>query len=422
MYLDEVVFEPLSVVSVLATAALFQLDGLLEKCTEIMNETMTIETAVSYYDAAIQYGLPTVKKTAFNWLLINLMNLLFKTTQLLQTISIDLMESLISSPDLYVMPIEFSVYILLKSWMFIRLNPEHRTTISKDSKPTTFYTERDINLNIPFLETSLGEPYMKVFKKLRFEHLLNYHLDLMMLLSDRIIPHSWLNNPLVSQWSSMLKIDQSLDKGPFDIDERLFYSNCIRCGRVLMEENYQKWRWNAFTFGMDFVLITDSRVLSIKRHHRTENERLLSLQTKRTIMIRATITSMNDLRQVRHTQTTGIKQLTLDKNEEAQLMIMDKELVYPLLISMNLLIVTPNKEIETILSSTDIMTTTQPVCSSSTMESGDSGGSTYVTATSSSSSLGESSQSSCSCATNSSLNTSSSSTNNNNKTNFIRLE
>lgn len=63
---------------------------------------------------------------------------------------------------------------------------------------------------------------------------------------------------------------------------------------------------------------------------------------------RVTIASLNDLRQIKHSQTTGIKSITLDKNEEQQLMVMDKELVHPLLISVNLLVVTPNKEIETI--------------------------------------------------------------------------
>lgn len=60
----------------------------------------------------------------------------------------------------------------------------------------------------------------------------------------------------------------------------------MRCGRILQEEGFQKWRWTGFNFGLDLVLIADTRNLSIKRHHRSENERLLSLQGKRQFLIR----------------------------------------------------------------------------------------------------------------------------------------
>lgn len=60
----------------------------------------------------------------------------------------------------------------------------------------------------------------------------------------------------------------------------------MRCGRILEEEGFQKWRWTGFNFGLDLVLMIDSRTLSIKRHHRQEHERLLSTQTKRQFLLR----------------------------------------------------------------------------------------------------------------------------------------
>jgi BTB/POZ domain-containing protein 13 (germ cell-less protein-like 1) len=64
---------------------------------------------------------------------------------------------------------------------------------------------------------------------------------------------------------------------------------------------------------------------------------------KRQFLIRTTLASLNELRQVKHQQTTGIKSICLDRNEECLLLVMDKELTYPLQISVNLLVVTPNK-------------------------------------------------------------------------------
>lgn len=52
---------------------------------------------------------------------------------------------------------------------------------------------------------------------------------------------------------------------------------------------------------------------------------------------------MNEQRQVRHSQTTGIKVIQLDRNEESRLIYLDSELVYPVLVSLNLLVTTPNK-------------------------------------------------------------------------------
>lgn len=155
---------------------------------------------------------------------------------------------------------------------------------------------------------------------------------------------------------------------PIDCEEKIFFQTCLRCGRILEDDGFQKWRWTGFNFGVDLVLISDIRTLSIKRHHRTENERLLSLQSKRNIMLRlvdfriarknptnkfysllfpfsnsVTIYSLNEQRQVMHSQTTGIRTIQLDRNEESRLIYLDSELKYPVLISVNLLVTTPNK-------------------------------------------------------------------------------
>lgn len=56
-----------------------------------------------------------------------------------------------------------------------------------------------------------------------------------------------------------------------------------------------------------------------------------------------TIISLNEQRQVRHSQSTGVKLVQLDRNEESRVMYIDTELVYPILVSVNLLVNTPNK-------------------------------------------------------------------------------
>lgn len=43
LYLDEVTIDPKDVISVLATATLFQLDELINRCSEVMIETVNAE-------------------------------------------------------------------------------------------------------------------------------------------------------------------------------------------------------------------------------------------------------------------------------------------------------------------------------------------------------------------------------------------
>lgn len=45
LYLDEVTLEPRDIISTLATATVFQLDGLIERCAEVMIESMNAEVS-----------------------------------------------------------------------------------------------------------------------------------------------------------------------------------------------------------------------------------------------------------------------------------------------------------------------------------------------------------------------------------------
>lgn len=60
------------------------------------------------------------------------------------------------------------------------------------------------------------------------------------------------------------------------------------------------------------------------------------------ILHSVTICSLNEQRQVRHKQTTDILPLSLDKNQEHPLLYLDNILEYPILISLNILLVSPN--------------------------------------------------------------------------------
>ncbi|XP_037713041.1 protein germ cell-less isoform X1 [Drosophila subpulchrella] len=364
MYSDEIEIESADVISVLATATLFHLDGIIDKCAEVMVDNISPETAIQYYEAACQYGVVAVKKSTFQWFQINLLSIYSKQPNLLRHISIELMSALTASPDLYVMQTEFSLYTLLRTWMFLCLHPDYDPedpvqraeavkaqerlvnagvethTPSGDVVQWTYFTSRMEERS--FLATPEGQPYIRVFQKLRTQYLTNHYMDLKIIYNDNIIPKEWLYRHIHNHWDALLRIDHGQeDCSPQQLDDEQFFESCMRCGRMLLEPGYQKWRWTGFNYGMDLILIMDSRRLNIRRHHRHEHERVLSLQTKRKFMVRTTVTSINAQRQPIFTQTSEICSLSLEKNEEVPLMVLDPKLVHPLLISINMLVVMP---------------------------------------------------------------------------------
>ncbi|ALC40652.1 gcl [Drosophila busckii] len=364
MYSDEIEIEANDVIPVLATATLFHLDGIIDRCAEVMADTINAETAIQYYEAACQYGVISVKKSTFQWFQINLLSIYNKHPNLLRHISIDLMNLLTASHDLYVLQTEFSLYTLLRTWMFLQLHPHYdpedpvqraealktqerltnagveTNTPSMDVAQWTYFTNRMEERS--FLATPEGQPYVRVFQRLRTQYLTNHYMDLKIIFNDNIIPKEWLYKHIHSHWDALLRIDHHQEDGnPLHLDDEQFFENCMRCGRLLTEPGYQKWRWTGFNYGMDLILIMDSRRLNIRRHHRHEHERVLSLQTKRKFMIRTTITSINAQRQPVFTQSSDIITLNLEKNEEVTLMVLDPKLVHPLLISINMLLVMP---------------------------------------------------------------------------------
>lgn len=80
-----------------------------------------LQTALEYYEAACRYGDQKLKEACKKWFLVNLMTYYYQLLNL-QTIPVNFMTELLSSPDLFVMQTEFSIYVMLKYWMYILIH------------------------------------------------------------------------------------------------------------------------------------------------------------------------------------------------------------------------------------------------------------------------------------------------------------
>ncbi|KAK9877195.1 hypothetical protein WA026_016943 [Henosepilachna vigintioctopunctata] len=340
LYNCEITLNPLGIVSVLATATMFQLDGLIEKCTEVMLETINPKTSLDYYNAASQYGDKKLQEICFKWFLVNLMTYYFSHPLTnLKTIPTDLMAKLVSHPDLFVMQTEYSIYVMLKYWMYMLTNPHPVEEVSSKIVSNYFSSKKG---GLPFLLSNEGKNFAPAFRGLRLQNLLSQKMDIELVFKDNIIPQGWLNPVVVQQWKNVLRVDQNEDKGPNTLEDEFFLNNSLRCGRVLQQKERHVWRWTGFHFGMDLIMIMDGVTLSIKRNHRCEYGQLLSVQGTRYLVIRVTVAKLNEQRQLIYSKESEILNVALTKGEEYKILTLDDDLDYPIIISANIQYASPD--------------------------------------------------------------------------------
>ncbi|XP_011307946.1 protein germ cell-less isoform X1 [Fopius arisanus] len=333
-YQDEVSLEPKDVISILATSTMFQLQGLIDQCTEIMIETTNIKTVVPYYNAAVSYGVPAAKRAAKKWLEVNLLGYGWRFPSFLKELTPDIMVELIESPDLVAWQTEFCIYMMLREWLFVHIEDKYQALQVDEYFKTHTWTE-------PLLSTEEGKKYSAPFKALRMKHLLLHDQDVKILYSDNLIPAEWLHGAYKEQWLHLLRIDANIDRGPKEMTEEEFFKECFRCGRCVEKPGEHIWRWTAFHFGLDLVVYLDTTSLRIRRNHRLDTDHITINQRKRNIIIKVCLISLDEQRQIKHMQDTGILRISLHKNEEKQIMVLDKQLSYPLYISVNMQVATP---------------------------------------------------------------------------------
>ncbi|BES87715.1 BTB/POZ domain [Nesidiocoris tenuis] len=344
-YLDEITVEPKVVVGVLAASTMFQLEGLIEQCCEIMLETISPLTAVNYYEAACQYGAQNVKEKIISWFTINLTDYFAKNAVRLQDIEYDLMLTILKSPDLIVMQTEMSLYYLLRKWLYLRIfRPENEAMDSKDYKKLLELSDN----GCCFLSSEKGEKYVAVFKQLKINHLLLHPQDNDAVVQDRIIPEEWLAKAYKTHWITLLRLSTVADKGPDRLAPEIFREHAIRCGRVLAEGDSRSWRWNWFNFGIDLIWSISDNGIFVKRHCSMCFGRR-NTAPQHHILTEIEVINLDEQRQVKRSLKTDVVSFSLAKNQEVKLLTLTEDFDYPLYISIRVLITSPpleSKELE----------------------------------------------------------------------------
>lgn len=241
LYHDEISLEPKQVVSIVATATLFQLQGLIDECADIMIQTTNIKTVVLYYNAAVSYGVPTVKAAAKRWLEVNLLAHGYLHPTFLKEITPELMTELIVSPDLVAMQTEFCIYTMLRVWYVDKITDAIVTqlhqrslfdvchyaialtpvmsrrlfahTHNEEETPQIEEYFKNHQWTQPFLTMKEGKRYAAPFKALRMKYLVLHEQDVKLLYNDNLIPPDWMHDAYREQWLHVLRIDGHEERG-----------------------------------------------------------------------------------------------------------------------------------------------------------------------------------------------------------------
>lgn len=91
-----------------------------------------IQTALEYFDAACRYGDKKLREACIKWFLVNLMTYYYASPVTLKVIPPPLMKELVANPDLFVMQTEFSIYVMLKYWMYMIIHVPQEDPSTKE--------------------------------------------------------------------------------------------------------------------------------------------------------------------------------------------------------------------------------------------------------------------------------------------------
>nr|CAD7445901.1 unnamed protein product [Timema bartmani] len=319
LYTKQVDIDASTAVKILAAASMLQLDAITEKCISVMTASISVNTAVEYYEAGIKYEYSQVTTAAFDWMLLNLFYSFSKNFKELRKISVELMTKLVASPDLAVELTEFSVYTILKLWVLLKIRPDWEQFTNESEVIETCRNDHE-KLN---LQSDKSKVFKPAFQALRLPHILCHEDHLKTLEEDELFPLKTLEKMAASLFF------------PASVSEDKFLRRCLRLGRILIHPMSYTWRWTNFLFGARLLWTLSNESLTVKM------DRSLGKHRNIRLMLRVKATSLDKGGRSKATQSSGLQVITLGSLQTVVL-TMDKVMPYPLILTINYLILRPD--------------------------------------------------------------------------------
>uniref|UniRef100_A0A914BV57 BTB domain-containing protein n=1 Tax=Acrobeloides nanus TaxID=290746 RepID=A0A914BV57_9BILA len=253
LYNNEIEIDIENVAGVISAAVMLNLESVIDRCGDVMCESLCDTNIIHFANLAEQYGLQNVAKTSFEHLKRNFWRISYDN-EFLSSISQSILAKLLSTPEILVVEGEKDLYGVVKRWICLQYSPE---------------TIIDPNVNFKKFIEKIGaifdrRKFVDILQSLRLAHLVTSCSTLNELRTDNLIPVSIIDKVLIDQWNVLLLNEES-QALPEEISDEFFYSHCLRLGRRI-DETPKCWRWSGFNFGLDILLNFNHGVLTLKRN------------------------------------------------------------------------------------------------------------------------------------------------------------
>lgn len=257
LYHNEIEIDLDKIEGTVAAASYIVLDSVTEKCAEMMIDALSTNNAVRYYELSTCYGLDKVRGKSMEMLLHQFWRLMADREKL-KEIDENLMVTLLTSPNLFIVEGEYDLYKTLKWWIYIKENPDCDICL----KPEEF--DKIVSKYIREAESdTLFLKYSDILVHLRIQQFLTCSESIKTVKADGLIPVSIINEMTSDLWMSLLQNEENPKS--LEIDDIEFFRRCNRLGRTL--DSFPKcWRWVGFNQGVDILLHVSDYSVSIKRN------------------------------------------------------------------------------------------------------------------------------------------------------------
>ncbi|XP_059942365.1 germ cell-less protein-like 1 [Mesoplodon densirostris] len=339
LYRGSILIPPGRVVAILATASMLQLDKVIQRCGEVMKETVSAQTVCSYYYSAESYGLQNIRIMCLQWLLDNMMTQC--SEGLLREVSLDLMREVVASSQLLVMGLEMDVYTMLKMWMFLQLQPTWRgprRALLPDTN-SWFARSRRNSEGTPFLETEQGRAFVPVFQQLRLAYIICDLTSALVIHKDALIPPAWLGPVYQEHWLGPLQTEQTRELWPVDVYVSDPQGNSMRCGGQLHRDKQCSWRWEGFKLSWDLVVCYANQCIIFRCSAQNKYSSLgVSLLGEGKVAFRLCPFSLDRDGRAIFRKDTEYQMLSLRQNQELVVMNLEnQDVVFPIYVACNFL-------------------------------------------------------------------------------------
>ncbi|CAD5225746.1 unnamed protein product [Bursaphelenchus xylophilus] len=304
LYQNEIEIDLDNIGGVLASASMINLLVVIQRCDDVMVETMNGSNVLEYLELASAYGCQTTREAA----MVLLERMFWKYSQdpaFLKRLSYDTLVEVCARRDLCICEGEKDLYHAIRRWFYIRSKNELDCPDSDLSKYFNSQPEHHFY------------KYHLLLKNVRFQHMITSKRTMEKLKHDHLIGADMLDTMMKDLWNTLLVNEDKNEVSSFfsseEVTDDFFYSHCRRLGRHL-EEGNKCWRWAGYDFGLDLVVRCQFRTVYLIRNF-SRDHGLFQLSVRKLTRIHYRMVILNASGQVLLDSGRKMCELALDEKE-----------------------------------------------------------------------------------------------------------